>query len=70
MKWHKGPPPEIGWWPASVSRDKKSIRWWDGECWSSNAWPHETAQQAAIFASIKQIGQYEIEWTERWWEEV
>lgn len=67
MKWHKGPPPEIGWWPASVQRDKRAIRWWDGKRWS---WPVEesfTAYQAAKFAKCAVDHSYQIEWTDRWW---
>ena len=31
--WRKGPPPEIGWWPADYDLDQGSIvrlRHWDG----------------------------------------
>lgn len=33
-KWHKGPPPSIGWWPANAIRDDELISWWDGKRWS------------------------------------
>jgi hypothetical protein len=33
-KWHKGPPPSVGWWPASFSKNDANIRWWNGENWS------------------------------------
>lgn len=68
--WHKGPPPEIGWWPASVSRNDLSIRWWNGECWSWPAYPDYSARLAADSASETAIPAYyrdKIEWTERWW---
>ena len=32
MKYNKGDPPSIGWWPTSPL----VLRWWDGENWS---WP-------------------------------
>ena len=32
--WHKGPPPSIGWWPASTARHLDMFRWWDGKYWS------------------------------------
>lgn len=32
--WHKGPPPSIGWWPASKVFDETSVRWWNGTHWS------------------------------------
>ena len=32
--WHKGPPPSLGWWPASTNMNPGVIRWWDGAQWS------------------------------------
>ena len=64
-KWHKGPPPSIGWWPASTCRNQESLRWWDGEQWS---WPMKatsSAQEAAGWAEIKSEFQEDIEWTDR-----
>ena len=57
--WYKGPPPAIGWWPASQGSDIHSIRYWDGEFWGwyvkdtesippSTAWTHQAPNQAAI----------------------
>ena len=67
--WHKGPPPEIGWWPASVSGDRKSIRWYDGNEWSDVAYPRDSASQAAECADrrIPFYAQKLIKWTDRWW---
>jgi len=62
--WHKGPPPSIGWWPASTRRDPYALRWWNGEWWSIPARPHMTAEQAAVIAERK-TWQGDIEWTER-----
>lgn len=68
-KWHKGPPPSIGWWPASVQRDPEAIRWWNGHIWSYNARPEESAKVAAQYAAIPTgIVSNSIEWTNRWWE--
>ena len=50
MKWHKGEPPEAGWYPAMRIRERggwnNGWRWWDGERWSWPAFPHESAQKA------------------------
>ena len=65
--WSKGPPPSIGWWPASMYRDKKMIRWWDGKDWSVVAFTEFTAGQAADCANLKALRQNLIEWCDRWW---
>ena len=46
-KWHKSPPPEIGWWPASIKMNKQALRWWNGKYWSINAYINYTAEEAA-----------------------
>ena len=74
-KWHKGSPPSIGWWPASIGHSvdittkhrKKLIRWWDGQFWSVAAFPDFTAAEAADCVCFKAPGQNLIEWSERWW---
>lgn len=33
-QWHNGPPPSIGWWPASTVQQEAILRWWDGRRWS------------------------------------
>jgi len=65
--WHKGPPPSIGWWPASFHRIPNMLRWWDGISWSVPARIHMTALRAAENASIKEPDRYQndIEWTNR-----
>jgi hypothetical protein len=69
VKWHKGPPPAIGWWPASITQDMHCLRWWDGKAWSRVAYSHETKAVAKRSASIKSIYEpHEIEWADRWWE--
>ncbi len=62
--WHKGPPPSIGWWPASVWRDPESLRYYNGEWWSDPAYSDMTAEEAALRASWR-ASQNDIEWTER-----
>jgi hypothetical protein len=66
-KWNKGPPPSLGWWPASVARDSAAIRWWDGQCWSVLARPNYSAKLAAAQAKIKypEGHQHLIKWSDR-----
>lgn len=35
-KWHKGPPPHVGWWNASILKNTDIWRWWDGINWSES----------------------------------
>ena len=67
--WRKGPPPSIGWWPASMSRDLDILRWWDGSAWSQPAFCEESAEIAAMSAEEKSPVQKFIRWTDRpaWW---
>ncbi len=62
--WHKGPPPSIGWWPASCRRNKKLLRWWNGRAWSLPAHIQETAEEAAKSAYVESFWD-DIEWTDR-----
>jgi hypothetical protein len=63
--WHKGPPPSIGWWPASRHRKPDVLRWWDGSRWSYPANRHMTAEKAAISAEMPSSFSYSIEWADR-----
>jgi len=65
--WHSGPPPEIGWWPASTDRDKSRLRWWNDEYWSKFATCTDTPRLAAFYAAQKDADQENIQWAERWW---
>ncbi len=66
MKWNKGKPPSIGWWPTAVGLHRiLGYRWWDGECWSWAAFMHESAEKAAHWASKKEPKHYCFEWTDR-----
>jgi len=63
-KWHKGPPPHIGWWNASLMNDPKSWRWWNGKHWSDNCFPSEDENTAALQAANRSVwSDTEIEWT-------
>jgi len=65
--WHSGPPPSVGWWPASLFKDKSIVRWWNGKVWSVMATPGFTAREAGRAATLRGYYQDLILWTERWW---
>jgi len=64
MKWHKGAPPAIGWWPCSVFFGLDSWRWWDGRRWSFAAYDTYSAEQAAQYVNCKEgVGaKHQISW--------
>jgi hypothetical protein len=62
--WHKGPPPSIGWWPASRRRNSDILRWWNGKSWSTAAHIRMTAKEAAESAYVATFLD-DIEWTDR-----
>ena len=64
-KWHKGPPPSVGWWPASYMRNERMLRWWDGQAWSRAANQAWGAKQAAREALQPSPYQADIKWTDR-----
>lgn len=69
VEWFSGPPPEVGWWPASVGSDTDSLRYWDGRCWSFSASSSEGAMVAVQYAkSPASLADDLIRWTHRWWE--
>ena len=63
-KWFSGPPPSLGWWPASMMRNKDSLRWWDGHEWS---WMcvRGIDRITIDYRSARKSGNEEIEWTHR-----
>lgn len=63
--WHKGPPPSVGWWPASNCRFPDAHRYYNGKWWSVAAWQELSAEEAAERAKQKDPRQDEIEWTDR-----
>jgi len=57
---HAGPPPSLGWWPASSFRragqvcpEYQPLRFWDGFLWSSAAGINRTAEQVTERAREK-----------------
>ena len=51
--WHKGPPPHIGWWNASVCYDLTVWRWWNGKCWSEPAYNGDDKFMAEMYAALE-----------------
>jgi hypothetical protein len=64
-KWHKGPPPSIGWWPASLCQDKNSLRWWNGEYWSRAVKSNFSMSLVIKYAKMRAPFQSTIKWTHR-----
>ena len=66
-KWHSGPPPSLGWWPASWMKSADTIRWWDGKTWSVGASEWEGVEEAVRCAKQKMPENYNdlIEWQHR-----
>ena len=63
--WRKGPPPSVGWWPASRHK-MKVYRWWNGEYWSAGATSEVSAERAGVAAARRSIySNEEIFWRER-----
>lgn len=67
VQWRKGPPPSIGWWPASYMENHGAIRWWNGKVWSWPAAKWASAKVAATIAKMPAEDQKAIQWTDRWW---
>lgn len=68
--WRKGPPPSIGWWPASCARNPDMLRWWDGKRWSCYCTSSRTSEQAGAVAKLAwgSPRKLSIAWTDKWWE--
>jgi hypothetical protein len=65
IKWHKGPPPSIGWWPASHCKDENTLRWWNGKYWGLSVNSTYDIKDVIQFAKVKAPFQDGIEWTDR-----
>ena len=61
-KWHKGPPPHVGWWAASNSRNQAAWRWWNGKRWGLLTFQSAHATHAAFNAEHPTAKQDGIEW--------
>lgn len=67
VEWFSGPPPDVGWWPASANEFADVLRWWDGERWSAGILPDASCGRAGHAATVP-AGIKGIRWTHRWWE--
>lgn len=65
--WHSGPPPAIGWWPASINRNFGPIRWWDGVSWSLPAYRGDPMWLVEQAAAAKEERSYRVWWRRRTW---
>lgn len=63
--WHEGPPPSIGWWPASICCDPRTLRWWNGKRWSVACYPKDSAKSVGFWAGVYNTGKETIFWAER-----
>ena len=64
--WHKGPPPSIGWWPASRIGVRGFYRWWDGKQWSAPVNRHAAILDVAVAARSRTYApQSSISWLPR-----
>lgn len=76
--WNSGPPPDIGWWPCSVSRSGTLLRYWDGKYWSTPVHHSEgfcvvsaevlTDSTGILLPACRSSLTANLKWAERWWE--
>lgn len=58
-----GPPPCVGWWPASLhGQTKDCYRYWDGTKWSFAGRQFNTSAQAAKIARDRSFHSGVIKW--------
>jgi hypothetical protein len=64
-----GPPPSIGWWPATIHGLISPIRWWNGENWSACAFKDDHMKQVIRMAATPAdpITAKDIKWAQPWW---
>ena len=76
IKFNKGAPPSVGWWPATLSPysydrvENLPIRWWNGKRWSEFAQKYDTNQAAGERAAntLNSYMSSKVVWAKRWWE--
>jgi len=64
-KWNSGPPPSIGWWPASFNQMEGVFRWWNGTHWSRAATRSASASNVALLARTLRPSTDPIQWMHR-----
>jgi hypothetical protein len=63
VQWFSGPPPAVGWWPASVTCNFVDIyRWWDGFVWSTAVFHDATPIDADLLARQFYRASYLVKW--------
>ncbi len=62
--WHQGPPPHVGWWNASITRDVNAWRWWSGSAWSMPVRHSASRDWAAKMAKIRRPRLCGVEWSD------
>lgn len=63
--WHSGPPPSIGWWPASLTRDSTALRWFDGKDWGGPAYEGDCLCIVIEMVQYRSKFQGEVLWQDR-----
>lgn len=64
--WHNTPPPEPGWYPASIFCQTTNIRWYENGAFSMVAWPTDSQFAASQLTShIHPLNG--VQWTTPWW---
>lgn len=62
VQWFSGPPPAVGWWPASRRTVLDVYRWWDGEKWSYPAYREFFKEEAESWAQMVHVQTTPIQW--------
>ena len=66
-KWRSGPPPSVGWWPASMWNYPDILRYWNGRNWSIGVSMARSASCAGEQSKDGTQNSRKIKWTDRWW---
>lgn len=64
MRWNKGAPPAVGWWPASNRRDPECWSWWNGSEWSVGCATGRSRREAAESARMLRYDQCAVRWSD------
>lgn len=63
--WHSGPPPSVGWWPASITGIDGYLSWWNGKFWSLQCLPEHPQEVVAWAATRKSVHSDLLKWQHR-----
>jgi len=68
VSWRFGPPPEVGWWPATWAGTTELIRFWNVDEWSDLAYHYSfTKDSIPPIEEMEFINSPYMMWTDRWW---